>query len=256
LHIRPVWFPAPVIVRTGSLVDDEVVDVAQKLKSAHQRNKLILGAVIVAALAIALIFVVVSSQSSFSESANDYSQIPQGRRDDGGFVLGDPAAPITIIAFEDFLCSHCQRYKSTVDKLISQYVAKGMARFEYRFTPVVDPAYSRLAAQLNECAETLRPGAFWTAHDRLFELASARRFSDSSARSFADLMNMSYADLLECTRDAAQVDIDSQYATQLEVRGTPTVFFQIGNAMPQLTPFSNQPTIEQLGTLIEQFNLQ
>ncbi len=229
---------------------------AQKIRSAPQRNKLILGAVIAAALAVALIFVALSSQSSFRESANDYSQIPQGRRDDGGFVLGDPAAPITIIAFEDFLCSHCQSYKSTVDKLISQYVAKGMARFEYRFTPVVDPAYSRLSAQLAECAETLRPGAFWTAHDRLFELASARRFNDSSARSFADAMNMSYADLLECTRDAAQVDIDSQYATQLEVRGTPTVFFQIGNAMPQLTPFSNQPTIEQLGTLIEQFNLQ
>ena len=171
-----------------------------------------------------------------------------------GFVLGDPAAPITIVAFEDFLCSHCQRYKSTVDKLISQYVVKGMARFEYRFTPVVDPAYSRLTAQLAECADTLRPGSFWTAHDRLFQLASARRFNDSSARSFAEMMDMSYADLLECTRDATQVDIDTQYANQLEVRGTPTVFFQIGNAMPQLSPFSNQPTIEQLGALIEQFN--
>ena len=227
---------------------------AQKIKSAPQRNKLILGAIVIIAVAVAAILVVLSSQSSTGDGANDYSQIPQGRQDDGGFVLGDPAAPITIIAFEDFLCNHCQRYKSTVDELISQYVAKGMARFEYRFTPVVDPAYSRLTAQLAECAETLRPGSFWNAHDRLYELASARRFNDSSARNFADLMDMPYADLLECTSDATQVDIDAQYATRLEVRGTPTVFYQIGNSMPQLTPFSNQPTIEQLGSLIAQFN--
>ncbi len=227
---------------------------AQKAKSTPQRTKLILGAVIIIAVVVAVVLVALSSQGSISEGTVDYAEIPQGRRDDGGFVLGDPAAPVTIIAFEDFLCSHCQRYKSTVDQLISQYVVKGMARFEYRFTPVVDPAYSRLSAQLAECADTLRPGAFWPAHDLLFELASARRFNDDSARNFADMMDMSYAELLECTLDAGQVDIDLQYASRLEVQGTPTVYFQLGDGMPQLTPYSNQPTIEQLGTLIEQFN--
>ena len=162
----------------------------QKIKGAPQRAKLLLVAVVVVAVVVAAALVVLSSQSSFSQSTFDYSQIPQSRQADGGFVLGDPAAPITIVAFEDFLCGHCQRYKATVDQLISEYVAKGMARFEYRFTPVVDPAYSRLTATLAECADTLRPGSFWNAHDRLYELASARRFTDSSARSFAEVMNM------------------------------------------------------------------
>lgn len=226
----------------------------QKIKGAPKQKKLILGAVLLIAVVVAAVFVVLSMQSSPGSQSTDYGQIPQSRGDDGAFIIGDPAAPITIIAFEDFLCSHCQRYKSTVDKLISEYVAKGMARFEYRFTPVVDPAYSRLTAQLAECADDLRPGSFWTAHDRLFELASARRFNDSSARSFAEMMDMSYAELLECTREASQVDIDLRLATQLEVGGTPTVYFRIGDGMPQLTPFSNQPTFEQLGSLIEQFN--
>ncbi|MDE2853841.1 MAG: thioredoxin domain-containing protein [Chloroflexota bacterium] len=227
----------------------------QKTKGSPQRARLILGAVVLIAVVIAAALVLISSQSSFSATTVDYSQIPQGRQDDGGFVLGDPAAPITIVAFEDFLCGHCQRYKSTVDKLISDYVAEGKARFEYRFTPVVEPqGYSRTAAELNECAEILRPGSFWNAHDRLYELASARRFNDSSARSFAEMMDIPYADLLACSSDASQVDIDSRLATQLEVRGTPTVFFRIGDGVPQLSPFSNQPTIEQLGTLIEQFS--
>lgn len=226
----------------------------QKIKSTPKQTKIILAGVVVIAVAVAAVLVVLSSQSSFSEQTADYSQIPQSRTDDGGFILGDPDAPITIVAFEDFLCGHCQSYKSTVDKLVSQYVAKGMARFEYRFTPVVDPAYSRLTAQLAECAEILRPGAFWNAHDRLYELASARRFSDNSARTFAEMMDMPYTELLECTRDATQVDIDTQLATQLQVRGTPTVFFRLGDGAPQPSPFSNQPNIEQLGALIEQFN--
>ncbi|MDE2637724.1 MAG: thioredoxin domain-containing protein [Chloroflexota bacterium] len=226
----------------------------QKTKGGSKQTKIILGAVIIIAVAVAAVLVIFSSQPSFSEQAFDYSQIPQNRTDDGAFILGDPAAPITIVAFEDFLCGHCQTYKSTVDQLISQYVAKGMARFEYRFTPVVDPAYSRLSAQLAECSDTLRPGSFWNAHDLLYELASARRFNDNSARSFADEMNMPYADLLECSGDATQVDIDTQFATQLQVRGTPTVFFRLSDGVPQPSPFSNQPNIEQLGALIEQFN--
>jgi protein-disulfide isomerase len=36
-----------------------------------------------------------------------YEGIPFERLEDGGFVLGDPAAPITIVEFADFLCSHC-----------------------------------------------------------------------------------------------------------------------------------------------------
>ena len=226
----------------------------QKIKGSPKRNQIILGGVVIVAVVVAVAFVLLSSQSSFSELSFDYSQIPQGRTDDGGFIIGDADAPLTIVAFEDFLCGHCQSYKTTTEKLISEYVAKGMARFEYRFVPVVDPAYSRLTATLAECADTLQPGSFWIAHDRLFEIASARRFNDSSARTFAEMMDMSYSELLQCTRDASQVDIDTQLANQLGVTGTPTVFIRYGDGYPQLSPFGNQPTFEQLGQLVEQFN--
>ena len=226
----------------------------QKIKSSPKRNQIILGGVVIVAVVVAVAFVLLSSQSSFSELSFDYSQIPQGRTDDGGFIIGDADAPLTIVAFEDFLCGHCQSYKTTTEQLISEYVAKGMARFEYRFVPVVDPAYSRLTATLAECADTLQPGSFWIAHDRLFEIASARRFNDSSARTFAEMMDMSYSELLQCTRDASQVDIDTQLANQLGVTGTPTVFIRYGDGYPQLSPFGNQPTFEQLGQLVEQFN--
>ncbi len=224
----------------------------QTLKSSPRRNWIILGAIGLVAVIVAIAFVALSSQSSFSELKVDYAQIPQGRQDDGGFVLGDPAAPITVVAFEDFLCPSCQRYKATTEQFIEQYVAPGLARFEYRILPVVDPGYSPLAGALAECADALRPGSFWEAHDRLFEIASARRFSDSSSRSFAEMMDLPYTDLLECAQDATQADVDARLATQMNVRGTPTVMIRYGAGPLMQSPVGTQPTIEQLGILVAQ----
>ena len=222
----------------------------EKSKNSSQRTKLIIGGVIVVAVVAAVILVVLSSQSSFSEVTVDYSTIPQGRQADGGFVLGDPDAPLTVVAFEDFLCPACQRYKPTVEKYIETFVATGKARFEYRMLPVVHPGYSRLAAQLAECADTLRPSSFWRAHDVLFQIASARAFSDSSSRTFADEMDMSYTELLACTQDAAQVNKDLQLAQQYNVTGTPTVFVRYGDGPLQTSRFGQHPSFEQLGTLV------
>ena len=223
----------------------------QNTKNATKRNRMIFGGIIVAAIVIAGAFVLLSSQSSLSGVSTDYSEIPQVRQEDGGFVLGDPNAPLTIVAFEDFLCGHCQQYKGTVDKFIENYVATGLARFEYRFFPVVHQGYSRLAATLSECSNTLRQGSFWNAHDAMFQVASARAFSDTSARTFADLMELSYAELLECTQDANQVDIDTQLGVQNNVTGTPTVLLRYGSGPLQRSPFGQQPSFEQLGTLVQ-----
>ena len=60
----------------------------QKTKNLTQRNRLILGGVIIVAVIVAVAFVVLSSQSSFSEPTADYSAITQARQDDGGYRSG------------------------------------------------------------------------------------------------------------------------------------------------------------------------
>lgn len=227
----------------------------EKAKTSRPNNRLLIALVIAAAAIVAIVFVILSSQGGGSSSdGSAYADIPQARQDDGGFVLGSADAPITIVAFEDFLCSHCQRFKPTVDQFIAKYVATGMARFEYRIFPAVHPGYSPLAGKLAECADTLRPGSFWHAHDVLFDIASARAFSDQSSRTFADSMDLSYADLLTCTADAKQADIDTQLGTQLGVTGTPTIMVRYGSSMPQHNPFGRQANLEQLSLLVEQAN--
>lgn len=221
-----------------------------KSKNSDQQRLMIVGGVIAAAVIVAIAVIVLSSQSSFSSASVDYSQIPQERQPDGGFVLGNPDAPLTIVAFEDFLCPHCQQYKSTVNQFIEAYVATGMARFEYRFLPAVDPTYSALSTKFVECADIIEPGSFWQAHDVMFELASTARFNNSTPKSFAERMDMSYTQLLECTTDANQVEADSRLATQLGVTGTPTVMVRYGDSAPQLSQFGQQPNFEQLGIIV------
>ena len=212
---------------------------------------MIIGGVVVAAIVVAIAVIMMSSTSSLGGASVDYSAIPQERLADGGFVLGNPEAPITIVAFEDFICPHCQAYKSVTSEFISKYVATGLARFEYRFLPAVDPTYSPLSAKFAECADILKPGSFWNAHDLMFELAAASRFTNTTPRTFADRIDIPYTDLLECSSsEANQVNVDLALAQQLGATGTPTIMVRYDGSSPQPSPFGQQPSFEQLGLIV------
>lgn len=222
-----------------------------KNEDIQRRNMMILGGV-VAAVIIGLAAIVLLSGSG--GASVDYSDIAQNRLDDGGFVLGDPDATVTIVAFEDFLCPHCQRYQPTIKSFIEQYVATGQAKFEFRMLPAVDPTFSVLTGQLAECA-TEQDVSFWNAHDELFAIASSERFNNSSSRTFAERLDLNYADLLNCATEAEQVMIDSALADQLGVSGTPTVGYRINNGPVQLSgQLPQQPNLNQMAAVVNAFS--
>lgn len=179
-----------------------------------------------------------------------FASIPQSRTEDGGFVLGSPDAPITIVVFADFLCPHCQDYESALTPFIEQYVAAGQARLEQRFFPVVDPTFSVLAIQLAECAESIRPGSFWDARAILFDLAAQERFNAGTAAKFAAQIGIDEALLLQCTPTATQVQIDTALARQLNVGGVPSVWMRAADGKIQPIP-GPRPTLEQLEILVQ-----
>lgn len=139
-----------------------------------QKNKakFVIVGIIAAAVVIAVIAITISA-TGFNPNALeiDYSDLPQERLADGGFVVGDPNAPVTIVLFEDFLCPHCQSYQSEVKQFIQDNVKIGLARLEFRMMST-SSGMNPLLFQLAECSETLRPGVFWPAHDLLFDMAS------------------------------------------------------------------------------------
>ncbi|MCY4024644.1 MAG: thioredoxin domain-containing protein [Anaerolineaceae bacterium] len=162
-------------------------------------------------------------------AAPDYDSIPQLRGEDGAFILGDPAAPVTIIEFSDFLCPACQRYHETLRQLIQDYVVTGQARFEYRMFPVIDTVASPLVASLVECSEEQIPGSFWHAHDLMFELVSAG-FHGLTHFTFASRAGLDYEELGICINETAnQVVVDSELAQELGVSSTPTLMLRYGD---------------------------
>jgi protein-disulfide isomerase len=200
----------------------------------QQQTFVIVTFIVIAAVAVGLIAVLISSQNVPVAQAGFYDGIPQERLPDGGFVLGDPEAPVTIVEFADFACPHCQTYAPTMKQLIDEYVRTGMARFEYRMFPTAaDPTYGPYTARLAECAHTISPGTFWEAHDVLFELGSRGRFNDTTSRALGERLGIAHNELVACAGDAEQVDLDGRMGERLGVQSTPSIMARIGNSEPQ-----------------------
>ena len=185
-----------------------------------------------------------------------YAGLKTFRRIDGGFVLGDPAAPITIVAFEDFLCPHCQNYQTNVDTFVEEYVRAGQAQFEFRFYPLVNPQYSTTFAKTAECVAAQDLSRFWDAHDLLFEFARRGALDDVTATS-GGLLNLNADALAECVERSIQFLIDTQLAQTAFVSGTPAVRARRGAGDLELIFLGEQPiargapTIFQLRSLME-----
>jgi protein-disulfide isomerase len=223
--------------------------VTNKVKnSERQMQVMIIGGII--GLVIIAIAIFVALQVLNKPVAFDYANIHQERTADGAFILGDPTAPITIVAFEDFLCPHCQDYQPEIHAILEQYVATGKARFEFRMLPVNN--MSAVSFGLAECADELQPGTFWKAHDELFRVASTTRFDQSSPRDFATEMGLSYGALLECLETADQYQIDGQLANQYEqVTGTPSVGWRLNGGDIRFDIIGRRPSAAQIGSLLE-----
>ena len=52
---------------------------------------------------------------------------------DGGYVMGNPNAPVKLIEYASFSCPHCKHFEETgADALKSKYVATGKVSWEFR----------------------------------------------------------------------------------------------------------------------------
>lgn len=209
-----------------------------------RQQPLILAVIGVALLAV--IFVIGSQILAVTPSSASpytrYESIPQERLEDGGFVLGNPEAPVTVIEFADFACPHCQEYSVAMERFIDEFVATGKARLEYRmFVSAADPVYGPYTARLAECAADQKDGAFWAAHDVLFEIGRAQgRFNDQTARTLADRLGLNYSELLTCAQDASQHEYDQRLGVSLDVQSTPTLMLRFGDARPQFVTVGAQ----------------
>jgi protein-disulfide isomerase len=151
---------------------------------------------------------------------------------------GEADAPVTIIVFEDYLCSHCASFSLRERPLIdSELVDTGKARLVY-YDFVLDPraeAGTFLAARAARCAGD--QGHFWDFQDRLFrsQIRWAQTADKAGAfQDYAEDLGVDGGEFKSCLnsdRHAEAVSANRELAQALGLGGTPSVLVGVEGGM-------------------------
>lgn len=140
---------------------------------------------------------------------------------------GRADAPVVLVEYSDFACPFCAVWaRQQQPVLVQKYVDAGVLRIEYRDL-VIFGEKSKRAALAGRAAAA--QGRFWQFHDTLFAASPTSGhpdLTDAVLTRFAQQAGV--ADMARFAKDmndpalAAAVDKDTQEATRLGARSTPT----------------------------------
>jgi protein-disulfide isomerase len=219
--------------------------VKTKGKAKETNNNVVFGIIGVAVVATIVIILLNASGITNSNVTVNYDLIPVTQNEDGSFVGGNPEAPVTIVVWEDFRCSHCHDYEPTLKQFLKEYVETGLARFEFRMLQTASPDTQLFS--LAECTGEIDPTKYFIGRDILFDMTS-RGWSSSSPREYAQRVGIPYEQILECAGDSNQLNVDTALAQQLGVGGTPAVAVRYADG--SLQRLTELPTMDRFRDLV------
>jgi len=135
--------------------------------------------------------------------------------------LGNPGAPVKIVEYSDFQCSHCKRVQEKVARLVQDYVAPGKASLEFRNFALSEG--SVLAAEASLCAE--EQSNYGAYHDALYRTQGSAAFNAATFQELAKEVGLDTAafnDCLSTHRYRQEVLDERQEGLQAGVTGTPS----------------------------------
>lgn len=137
----------------------------------------------------------------------------------GGIVIGNPDAPVTLMEYGSFTCSHCAEFEEAgMPSLLRNYVAPGKVRFEFRSFPL-SGAVDVGMTLLTMCQT---PEAGWTFAKALFQsqVQLIQGFQAIPQTELARLQAMPPAEAIVTYADLGGLDDFAR------VRGVPKARFQ------------------------------
>jgi protein-disulfide isomerase len=200
------------------------------MNAKKQQQTMIIAVVVVIAIAAVGALIMISGRTT--ASGIDFTTMQTTRLDDGGFVLGDPNAKVTIIEFADYGCPHCQEYKATIDEFIKNYVQTGKAKFEFRIFPTAGGQLTEFAGRIAECIDEAKPGSFWQVGERYYAFGTNGQYSDQIGHRVVDELGLDYSRILTCANNSTRVETDVALGEQIGVNGTPAVAVRYGDGEP------------------------
>jgi len=216
-----------------------------------QRNRLLLlAAALGAAAVVAVVLIVVASgggsksssptttQSTTSTSTgsgdgvtSSFAGLPQH-----GDTLGRPAAPATMLVFEDPQCPYCREFNINVlPSVVDQYVATGRLKIVFRGIEIID---KNSLVGLRAIYAAGEQNKLWNVAEEMYLRQGQERsgwITESLVTDVARAAGANPAKVKAAMQSKAVTDAMKQAATEandLGVQGTPTFFVQRPPALP------------------------
>lgn len=208
---------------------------------------LIPGAILIAGILIAgaVIYTKKVPSGSTQQQARQNKLDPAA----GGYALGKPDAPVTVVEFADYQCPFCGKFHEQVEpRIIQEYVSSGKVRFIYRDFAFLDSiggndsGESHMAAEAARCAGD--QGKFWEYHTYLYKHQNGENqgaFSNQNLKKFAAALSLDTATFNACLdsrKHQAAVVKDTADGRELGVNGTPGTFVN-GELIQGALPYEN-----------------
>lgn len=138
-------------------------------------------------------------------------------------VLGKANAPVTIVAYSDFQCPHCQKGSALMKDLKSKYGDK--VKLVFKHFPMPFHAQAQKAAEASLCAFEQDPKKFWTLHDKFFD--DQTKLGKDQIKQTAKQIKLDMGKFTTCLENgkyASRVKEEMAKGKDLGVKATPTFF--------------------------------
>ncbi len=138
------------------------------------------------------------------------------------FCLGDPNAPVVVVAFTDFECPFCRIVSPILRKLAESLGDK----VTYCFKPFPVKGHGALAVSTSKAAvAAFELGKFWEFHDLMY--TKFEDHSDSDLKGYAGQLGLDWARFKEIrgSKDTkSKVVASKREGLKLGVKSTPTIY--------------------------------
>lgn len=167
-------------------------------------------------------------------------------------LVGAAAAPVTLTTYEDFQCPACKDFEEKNATKISQLVAAGKLKVEYRPIAFLDRAsstsYSTRALNAAGCVVSKSPTVFAKFHETLFKNQPAENTAGLSDDKLVALAKeVGSADIADCVKEKKYKAWTKRVTDQFSKdghAGTPTVLIN-GTKAADLAPAAFAAALDQ-----------
>ena len=202
-------------------------------KTNHKKQIILIAAIL--GVALILLFAVILPLTRNSNSATNRNILMPPtveRRMVNGDGIGDPNAPVKVIDFSSYRCSHCLNFAMnklpgtlSEEEIINDYVSSGKVYFSY--LPISwSPEIPYSAEEATYCA--MDQGKFWEYRDIIFtnlENPNIEAIDTDMLVTFAEMLNLDMDTFNSCFDDhkyLKRISDDLIFAQEAGLIGTPS----------------------------------